>query len=355
MTALTLGEIADAIGGIVEGDPSRVVERVRGIEHAGTREIAVVFDPRQNLDGSQAEALVIPADSTTSRPNVIRTPDPRRSLAPLLALFVHSDNGTGGVSPRAFVAPSATLGDGVCIAPGAYVGERVTLGDRVKIHANAVIGDSSVLGDDCVIHPNVTIYAQSRLGHRVIVHAGTVIGSDGFGFMPDGERGPQKIPHLGSVEIDDDVEIGANCAVDRATLEVTRIGPATKIDNLVQIGHNSQIGPRCLLAGQVGISGSVTLGADVSLGGQVGISDHVSVGDRVRVGAKSGVHSSIADGAWMGSPVMPHERAGRVYVTLQHLPEYRERVRALEARVEELQKMIAELQERSASPDRTKS
>lgn len=350
MTALTLGEIAEAIGGVVHGDPSRIVERVRGIDRAGTREIAVVFDPRyfDAIDGSSAEALVIPADCATARMNVIRTPDPRRTLAPLLALFAPSDETAGGVSPRAFVAPTAVLGHSVCIAPGAYVGEHAALGDRVRIHANAVVGESSVLGDDCVIYPNVTIYPHSRLGKRVVVHAGTVIGSDGFGFVP-GENGTEKIPQLGFVEVGDDVEIGANCAIDRATLEVTRIGAGTKIDNLVQIGHNSNVGPGCILVGQAGIAGSVTLGTGVSLGGQAGISDHVVVGDGVRIGAQAGVHSDIPHGEWLGSPALPRERAGRMFAFLPHLPEYRERVRALESRVEELEKIIARLMEKKTN------
>jgi UDP-3-O-[3-hydroxymyristoyl] glucosamine N-acyltransferase len=351
VTAMTLGEIALAIGGTVDGDPLRLVERVRGIETAGSREIAVVFDRRYfaAIDRCGAEALVIPEDWGTTRTNVIRVPDPGRSLAPLAALFARSE-ARPGIDPHAFVAPSAALGTDVSIAACAHVGENVCLGDRVRIHANAVIGDDCVFGDDCVIHPNVTIYPRSRLGNRVVVHAGTVIGSDGFGFV-HGER----IPQVGIVEIEDDVEIGANCTIDRATFEVTRIGAGTKIDNLVQVGHNSDIGPHCVLVGQSGIAGSVTLGAGVQLGGQSGVSDHTTVGPGVRIGAKSGVHSDIAEGEWLGSPAQPRELAGRIFAILPHLPEYRERVRELEARVEELQKIVAALLAKNEVADRTDS
>ncbi len=350
MTAFTLAEIAQVIGGRVDGDRGRVIERVRSIESAGAAEIAVVYDSRYfvAIDESAAEAVVIPENCGAKRDNVIRVPDPRRAIAPLIALFNGSAAGAtrAGISPWAFVAQSARIGEDVSVAPGACIGEHAEIGERVRIHSNAVIGERCVIGDDCVIHPAVTLYPGTSLGKRVVIHAGTVIGSDGFGFAP-GEHGLERIPHAGIVEIEDDVEIGANCAIDRAMLEVTRVGVGTKIDNLVQIGHNASLGPGCVLVGQSGVAGSATLGAGVQLGGQSGISDHVRVGAGVRIGAKSGVHGDITKGEWMGSPALPREKAGRMLAFLPHLPEYRERVRVLESEVRELRKMIEELSAKS--------
>jgi UDP-3-O-[3-hydroxymyristoyl] glucosamine N-acyltransferase len=184
-----------------------------------------------------------------------------------------------------------------------------------------------------------------RIGRRVIIHAGSVIGADGFGYAPQGGA-LEKIPQIGIVEIEDDVEIGANCTIDRATLEITRIGAGSKIDNLVQIGHNSHIGRNVVLVSQVGISGSVTIGDDVMVAGQAGIADHVTIAPGVRIGAQSGVHSDLLSGAWLGTPALPVEKAGRMFAVLPHLPDYRERVRALETRLAELQKLIEQLREK---------
>ena len=289
-------------------------------------------------------ALVVAASCSSRRTNLIRVADPKRAVAPLIALFAPPEEAPIGIDPGAHVAASVTLGARVYVAAGAHVGGGTVLGDDVRIHANAVLGHGCILGDGSVIHPNVTIYARTRIGRRVVVHAGSVIGSDGFGYTPQVE-GMQKIPHLGIVEIEDDVEIGANCAIDRATLEVTRIRAGTKIDNLVHVGHNSDVGRCAVLVAQVGVAGSVTIGDGAMLGGQAGISDHVKVGPNALIGAQAGVHADVAGGEWLGTPALPRERAGRVFAALPHLPEYRERVRALEAQVAELRRAIEALRE----------
>jgi UDP-3-O-[3-hydroxymyristoyl] glucosamine N-acyltransferase len=348
----TLGDIARALGSSVEGDPSLLIDNVRGVEQAGAAEIAVVWDPRHygSLHKSLAGALVIPHDCSVARQNVIRVADPKLALGIVIRMFMTSDAPRTGIEPGAHVAATARTGERVFIAAGAYVGEHAVLGDDVRIHAHAVIGDGSVVGDGTEIHPNVTIYPRTRIGRRVVIHAGTVIGSDGFGYA-QWRDAIDKIPQIGIVEIEDDVEIGANCTIDRATLEITRIGAGTKIDNLVQVGHNSNIGRNVLLVAQVGISGSVTVGDGAILGGQVGVADHVTVGPAAKVGAQAGVHSSIPTGEWLGSPAIPRERAGRMFAALPHVPDYRERVRTLESKVAELETLLAQLREKSELAD----
>ena len=341
---MTLGEITRRLGGTLDGDELLVVERVRGFEHAGAGAIAIVWDSRHfgAIHKSAAAALVIPFGCNVARPNVIRVSDAKQALGAVIRMFATSKEPRFGIADGAHVASTVRVGERVFIAAGAYVGDDVTLGDGVRIHANAVIGEGSSIGEAAEIHPNVTIYPRTRIGRRVVIHAGSVIGADGFGYA-HWHDAIDKIPQIGIVEIEDDVEIGANCTIDRATLEVTRIGAGTKIDNLVQIGHNSEIGRNVMLVAQVGISGSVTIGDGAMLGGQVGVADHVTVGPAVRVGAQAGVHSSIPTGEWLGSPAIPRERAGRMFAALPHLPDYRERVRTLEAKVEELEKLLERL------------
>jgi UDP-3-O-[3-hydroxymyristoyl] glucosamine N-acyltransferase len=349
---MTLGEIARRLDGTLDGDASLLVARVRGFEHAGAGEIAVVWDPRHYgaMQRSQAAALVIPLACNTTRQNVIRVPDARQALAAVIRMFTTNEEPRFGIEVGAHVASTVRAGERVFIASGAYIGDDVTLGEGVRIHANAVIGEGSIIGDATEIHPNVTIYPRTRIGKRVVIHAGSVIGADGFGYA-HWQDAIDKIPQIGVVEIEDDVEIGANCTIDRATLEVTRIGAGTKIDNLVQIGHNSEIGRNVMIVAQEGISGSVTIGDGAMLAGQAGIADHVTVGPAVRVGAQAGVHSSIPTGEWLGTPAIPRERAGRMFAALPHLPDYRERVRTLESKVEELEKLLDRFREKTELVD----
>ena len=344
MTAMTLGQIAEKLSGDLDGDPSIVIRAVRSFELAADSAIAVVYDSRSaaRIHSSPAAALVIPRTWDCRRKNIVRVDDARLALARLLALFDTQTYPTG-VEDGAHVAPTARIGRNAFIAAGACIGDRVVLGDDVRILSNAVVGEETTIGDRCVIHPNVTIYPRTRIGSRVIIHAGSVIGSDGYGYVPNGQS-IEKLPQIGIVEIEDDVEIGANCAIDRATLEVTRIGAGSKIDNLVQIAHNCDVGKSAIIVAQVGIAGSVVLGDWVRLGGQAGISEHVRIGPGVMIGAQAGVHSDIPSGEWLGTPALPRERAGRMFAALPHLPEYRDRVRALEDKIAALQKRIEELQ-----------
>jgi UDP-3-O-[3-hydroxymyristoyl] glucosamine N-acyltransferase len=338
----SLGEIADALGGQLAGNRATPIHRVRAIEAAGADEIAVIMDPKYlaRIDTLPAAALVVPADAPQTRDGVIVVADAKRAFIALLQMFEAPPERAGGIHPRAIVAEDVRMGEHVSVGPGAVIERGVTLSDGVAIGANCSVGANVVLGAGTRLHPNVTIYAGTVVGQRVVIHAGTVIGSDGFGYFEGASGNREKIPQIGIVEIGDDVEIGANCAIDRATLEKTTIARGTKIDNLVQIGHNSRIGEHVCIVGQAGVAGSVTIGNYALLSGQVGVSDHVKVGERVILAAKAGVHSDIPSGAWLGSPAMPLERAGRVFAAQRQLPEYRERVRALEDLLAAIEKRL---------------
>ena len=251
--------------------------------------------------------------------------------------------------------PGAELGPDVCVAAGAYVAQGAVIGARVQIYPNVYVGDGVVIGDDSVIFPNVTLYAGTRIGARVRVHSGSVIGSDGFGYVQDESGAYRKIPQVGFVEIGDDVEIGANCAIERATLGVTRIGAGSKIDNLVQVGHNSEIGRHCCIVGQVGISGSVRVGDFGVLLGQVGIRDHVTLEERVVVGAQAGVMNDLKTGEWVGSPAVPAAQARKIFSLWRKLPEFRSQMRQLQKRCAKLEELVERLQLADRDKSRTQS
>jgi UDP-3-O-[3-hydroxymyristoyl] glucosamine N-acyltransferase len=241
-----------------------------------------------------------------------------------------------GVHPTACVGRDVTLGSGVHIGPNAVVKDGASIGDRTVVDAGAVIGERVIVGADCVVHSNATLYRDIRLADRVIVHSGTVIGSDGFGYVQDGKT-RVKIPQVGTVVVEDDVEIGANVAIDRSTLGATVIGRGTKIDNLVQIAHNVVIGEHTVVCGLTGISGSVTIGDNVTLAGQVGLADHVAIGSNATIGAQSGVTKDLpGDQYYLGSPAVPIGQASRQYAVIANLPELSKRVRELEKQIEEL-------------------
>jgi UDP-3-O-[3-hydroxymyristoyl] glucosamine N-acyltransferase len=238
-----------------------------------------------------------------------------------------------GVHPQAWVAPSARLGKDVAIYPFAYVGDEALIGDGCTLHPGAVVGNRCALGNDVVLHPNAVLYEGVILGNRVEVHSGTVLGGDGFKYrFLDGRH--VKVPHTGRVDVGDDVEIGSNCTIDRATFEATTIGEGSKIDNLVMIGHNNQIGRHNLLCGQVGIAGSCKTGDYVLMAGQAGIKDHTEIGDRVKIGAQAGVHRHVPSAhEVLGSPAMPVKEQRRIFQMIARLPEMYRQLRELSAQV----------------------
>lgn len=341
----SLRAIAQAVGGRLSGDPDLVLTRIRALDQAKVGDLAILFDRKHadQVSSFAGSALVVPEDFPESeleaRP-CIRVRHPRASLVEILRLFHPERRRAPGIAPGAFVSPGARVDPSTFVAAGAVVEDGASVGPRSEIHANAVVGEGVTIGEDTIVFPNVTLYPGTRLANRVRVHAGTVIGADGFGFPRQKDGSLLKVPQVGRVEVEDDVEIGANCTIDRATLEETRIGRGTKIDNLVQIGHNSVVGTDCCIMGQVGISGSVRVGSFATLCGQVGIADQVTLAERVTVGAQSGVPWSLSEGVWLGTPALLATQMRRVYPALARLPETRRELRELADRLERLEALL---------------
>lgn len=286
---------------------------------------------------SRASALIVNPDSKTKIKPIIVTEDPRLAFSKVLALFAPERRLPVGVHPAAQVGNNLRLGRRVAIGAGAFVGDNVILGDDVVIHPQAYIGHEATIGEGSEIYPQAYIGDRVSLGRRVVIHPGATIGSDGFGYLQT-EEGHRKIPQIGTVVIEDDVEIGANVTIDRATVAATRIGRGTKIDDQVHVGHNCEIGAHCLLCGQTGISGSTTLGNWVVLAGQVGVNDHITICDGAIIGGKSSVWGNITEpGLYSGNPARPHKAACRIAAAQKRLPEIIRRLKELERKAAELE------------------
>lgn len=338
-----LGELAEAVGGEVIGDCELSVSGVRTLEQAGRGELSFVTRGRfsERAAASSASALLVPralvdAGASPDRPLLV-VEDPTWALAQLIALFHPAE------SPPAGVHPTAVIGEGCEIDPLAHVGPYAVIGAGTRVEDGARIGAHSVVGRDCRIgsgsrlYPHVVLYDRTELGCRVVLHAGVVLGADGFGYATRGGQ-HHKIPQVGRTVVEDDVEIGALSAVDRALLEETRIGAGTKIDNLVQVGHNVQVGNNCILCGQVGVAGSARLGDDVVLGGQSGVADHVEVSRGVQAAGKSALLQSVTDEGLQvgGIPAVDLKRWRRQVAGVERLGRLGRRVRALEQRLDRL-------------------
>ena len=333
--SVSLRQLAELVGGHVLGDPEILIAAARSLREAQPGDITFVEDVKHLplLSHCRASAAVTSCSVTQTGIPLIQVADP---LAAFMAIVRYFQEGTAcstvpalGVDPRAAVHPSVHLAADGSVFPFASIGEGSRVGARCRIYSGAVIGRGCRLGDDVTVYPNAVLYDCTVLGNRVIIHANAVIGADGFGYrLHDGRH--VKVPQLGHVEIGDDVEIGACTAIDRGTFEATRIGDGTKIDNLVQIGHNCKIGRHNLLVSQMGIAGSSTTGDYVVVAGQVGITDHVHLGDRVVVGAKAGVTKDVAPGLRMlGAPATPEREQKRILMTLERLPEIRRDLRRI--------------------------
>jgi UDP-3-O-[3-hydroxymyristoyl] glucosamine N-acyltransferase len=316
---MTAQDVAAVVGGDLVGDGSVLVEGAAGLNEATEREISFFhsFKYSESLQKTKARVVIIPQDTNgTTLPQgktLIRVKNPQSAFATVLVLIDREKpHHLQGIHPKAHVEPTATIGEGTSVYPGCYIGHNV----RVGAH--------------CLLYPNVVLYEDTQVGDRVIIHAGTVLGGDGYGFVPQAEDHPQKIPQIGRVVIEDDVEIGCNVTIDRATTGETRVGAGTKIDNLVQVGHNVQIGRDCLIAGQAGIAGSSRIGHRVMMGGQAGINGHITIADGVQIAVQSGVMSDVSPGEVLfGSPARPLKQAMKLqaiygkleemYDTLKHV------------------------------------
>ena len=339
----TVGQLADHVGGTVVGDRNIKITGAATLSEAGHDDVSFLANPKyeKEVDSTSAAAVVVGTDFQQPNKTVIQCSDPYYSFMQIVVLLHgHREHESIGISSRASVAESAQIGSNVDIHDFVCVSAQAQIGDNTSIYPNCTIGPGSKIGSDCIIYPNVTIYDGCTIGNRVIIHAGTVIGQDGFGYAThDGVH--HKIPAVGGVIIEDDVEIGANCSIDRATLGDTIIGHGTKFSNQVVIGHNSQIGPHCLLGGMVGVSGSVRIGKHCGFAGQAGVVGHLKIGNYVRVGPQSGVQNNIPDGQTvLGSPALPITQAKRSLIALKDLPELRRRVRELERIVDRLEEQL---------------
>jgi UDP-3-O-[3-hydroxymyristoyl] glucosamine N-acyltransferase len=328
----TVGEIVEAVGGTFEGDRSVVIRGVRALADAGPGDLSFLSNPRyvQQLEATEAAAVLADPDTEGDPARLIRVRDPYFALATVLQKWFSVVPGPEGISPDARIASTAKIGSGVSVGAFAVVGENAEIGDGVVIHENAVIGAGASIGAGTVLYANTTVYHGSRIGRRCIIHSGVVIGADGYGFAThDGRH--HKLPQIGIVRIEDDVEIGANSTVDRAALGETVIGEGTKIDDLVMIAHNVKIGKHCLIVAQSGIAGSTEIGDGSVLGGQAGVSGHLRLGPGVRVGAQAAVMKDWPGPVTLsGSPARPLRQALRSQALMERLPEILERISRLE-------------------------
>jgi UDP-3-O-[3-hydroxymyristoyl] glucosamine N-acyltransferase len=342
--AKTLSELADYVEGKVVGDGQVIIDKVAPIDEAGTGAITFLANPRyqQFFVTSSASAIIVGPGIVKNAPTqpgkgFLETSNPYLAFAKILKLFDAPPPLNQQVSSLAYVEASATIGEGATVFPHVFVGERVRVGSGTVLYPGVFLGAGSEVGDNCVLYANVVVREGCCIGNRVILHAGVVVGSDGFGYAREGNV-RVKIPQVGIVKIEDDVEIGANTTIDRATLGQTTIGRGTKIDNLVQIAHNVTIGENSVIAAQAGIAGSSRIGHNVTLAGQVGVVNHIQIGDGATVGPQSGVAQSVAPGAVLsgGVAAAPHREWLKVMVLLPQLPKLWALVRALEKQVSEL-------------------
>jgi len=334
--SLTLAEIARQVGATLEGDAQTQISGVAPIERAVSGQISFVANSKYSrfIEITTASALVLPPGVPCSRIPVLRHLNPYLTFARIIDIFYPEQRRVPpGIHPSSLVDPDASVDSTAGIGPIVHIGAGTTIGSESQILASAYVGCDVHIGARCLIYPGVQILDGTTIGNNVILHPGAVIGSDGFGFARS-DRGMHKIKQVGWVEIQDDVEIGANTTVDRGALGPTIIGAGTKIDNLVQIAHNVEIGRNCIIVSQVGISGSTKLGDGVVLAGQVGVVGHIELGNGVSVGAQSGVNKSIPSGeSWFGSPAREIHESARIIAVQDRLPQLRKRLRQLEKKL----------------------
>jgi UDP-3-O-[3-hydroxymyristoyl] glucosamine N-acyltransferase len=329
---LSLREVAEVVGGRVVGDARRVVARLAPLDEARPEDLSLLAHPRyrDQARGSAAGALLVREGLEIEGRDQVVVKDPHLGLVALLPVLHPEPPAASGVSAAAVIAPGARIGEGAFVGPCAVVESGAVIGKSSVIGAGCYVGEGSTIGEACVLHPNTTIYRGCALGDRVIVHSGTVIGSDGFGYATAGGE-HHKVPQVGGVTIEDDVEIGAGVTIDRGSIGTTVVGRGTKIDNLVQIGHNVRIGPGCLIVAQVGISGSTRIGAGTVFAGQSGAAGHLVIGSGAVVASKSAVYDDLPDKAFVaGIPAMDHRVWKKAQALYARLPEMRRRLLALE-------------------------
>jgi len=345
---LTLGEVAAIAGGRPVGDPAQVITGVGGLEDAGPGDITFVMKPSymEKAARSRAAAFLVKEEHPGLEKAQIVVEDPQLAFVLLLEYFYGAegkkDSGKG-VSPLAHISEGAEVAPGASVLPFAYISDRAKVGKGSIIYPGVFIGRDSVIGEDCVLYPNVSVREKVQIGDRVIIHSGAVVGADGFGYIFRGGK-HVKIPQVGGVIIEDDVEIGACTTIDRATTGNTIIGKGAKIDNLVQIAHNVKIGEGSIIVSQTGIAGSTRIGNFVTIAGQGGIADHVTIEDGTVLGAGSGVlpGDTVKKGAYAGSPVVPHRQWLKMIAITQKLPELQKALGLIQDKISELERRLAD-------------
>lgn len=369
MQERTLGEIAEHVGGRVCGDAHIRIHAAATLSQAGPGDISFLVNRKyeKQLESTKAGAVIVGQEmaadfglrigdcglekadaanpqSAIGNPqlkppaiSLIVAQDPYYAFAQaLVLLYGHHKHKETGVSPRASIATSAKIGSNCHIHDFATVSEDARIGDGCVLYPGAFIGPGAQLGDSCIIYPNVTIHDGCRIGSRVIIHANSTIGVDGFGYATH-QGVHHKIPQVGGVIVEDDVEIGSSCSIQRGTLDDTVIGRGSKLGDVITIGHGARIGPHCLLVAQVGIAGSTTIGHHCTIGGQVGVVGHITIGNNVTIGAQAGVVNSIPDGETvLGAPAIDASQARRAYTMLPYLPQMRQDIRALQNQLEKI-------------------
>jgi len=337
---LTARDIARMVRGELSGNPDQVVSGLAGLREATPSDVSFLASPKYQaaVRTTHASVLIVAKDLAVDFTGaLVRVDNPSEAFAELVKQVAPPPvTFAPGVHPTAVVASNARLGKDVSIQPHAVIEDRVVIGDRTVIGAGSYIGHESRVGSDCRIYANVSLRERTMIGDRVILHSGVVLGADGFGFeQVDGAH--KKIPQVGTVEIGDDVEIGANSAIDRGRFGRTRIGKGTKIDNLVQIGHNCVVGEHCIICGLVGVAGSTIIGSHVTIAGQVGIAGHLTIGDKSVIMAQAGVTKDVPAGSIMlGAPAVPHKEFKRVNAAIQRLPETVGKLHELEQQLAEM-------------------
>jgi UDP-3-O-[3-hydroxymyristoyl] glucosamine N-acyltransferase len=339
MPELTIAEVARIAEGEVErGDPERTVHGVAPLDEAGPHDLSFVAEARYHayIHASRAAAVLVARGAAVELPDgmaAVRVDDPRRALARILEVLHPRPAAAPGVHPTAVLAEGVDVDPTASVGAYAVVGERTRIGARATVHPHVVIGRGCAIGEDAVLHPHVTLYDDVTVGARSTIHSGARLGSDGFGFVPERD-GLKKVPQVGGCRIGEDVEIGANTTIDRGSIGDTTVGRGTKIDNLVQIGHNCRIGSHVIIVSQVGISGSTRVGDGAVLGGQAGVQGHIEIGAGAKVGGQAGVTASVPAGVTVsGYPARPHREAMRIQAAVFGLPRLVQRLKALERAV----------------------
>ena len=339
---MKLKELADIVNGEITGDKDIDITGVSGILEAIEGDITFISSRKYIKDLSRCKASCLIIKDVVPDINItqLKVANPYLAYAKLLGYFYEKPLKAVGVSKGATIADTAVISENVSVFPFSYISDRVSIGKGTVIHPFVYVGEDTSIGENCIIYPNVTLREGVRLGNRVIVHSGSVVGSDGFGYVFDGGI-YHKIPQVGGVVIEDDVEIGSNVSIDRATTGNTVIGKGSKIDNLSQIAHNVRIGSNSIIVAQVGIAGSSEIGDYVTLGGQVGVADHTKIDPETMIGAQSGVMGHITKGVYSGSPAIPHREWLKAHAIFTKLPELQKRIRELEEQIMKIQRRDA--------------